>query len=350
MLLVSLASLGMVAVEVGLRVFHPQIFPMLPPGLVTERPDGIRVLTPGFDGPFTRAEFDTSVQISDFGVRGQPPSPRRANTFRILALGNADTFGFGVNADETYAAQLQDKLSERHPALRVEVVNAGVPGYGTIDELIWLQERGHDVDPDLILVQFLSYSDFATNGDSPLTAKLLDDAVGATVTPAPEPVTGVQPSLPSRVRGAIHALKRHSHLATLASEAGSHILMQLGLPVEASALWGEEFTAVEAERTRRLLVLLASESIGMGTPIVLIYATGKAQVIGRNGLTLPSAQVVAAAAAEAGVPWIDMTEELRHRSDRRRLFFWRDGHWTADGHQAVADVLANQLSALDLIP
>lgn len=350
MRLVGLLTLAIVAAEMGLRAFLPQIHPMLPPGLVTERPDRIDGLTPGFRGRFTRAEFDTTVQVNDAGVRGPALGPRRANTFRILALGNADTFGFGVNADETYAARLEAILSSRHPHLHVEVVNAGVPGYGTVDELRWLRERGPSVDPDLILVQFMSHSDFAINGESPLVAELLDDGADAAGAENAGPPMAVRQSLPARVRGAVHALKSRSHLATVLSEGGSYGLMRLASSQGLSALWGEEFTAEEAERTRRLLVRLASESIGMGAPVVLIYATGKAPVIGRQGLVLPSEAVVAAAAVEAGVPWINMTEELRQHPDRREFYFWRDAHWTVAGHQAVANVLADRLSALDLIP
>jgi hypothetical protein len=81
----------------------------------------------------------------------------------------------------------------------------------------------------------------------------------------------------------------------------------------------------------------------MGVPLVLVYTTGKAQVIAGDGAALPSAGVMASAASESGVPWIDMTAELRKRPDRQELYFIRDGHWTAAGQRAVAEVLAERL-------
>jgi hypothetical protein len=114
-------------------------------------------------------------------------------------------------------------------------------------------------------------------------------------------------------------------------------------------MWGEDFTPEDADLTRRLLVLLAREAQSMEVPVVLVYTTGKAQVIAGDGSPLPSAAVLAAAAEEAGVPWIDMTRKLRAREDRQELYFVRDGHWSAAGHRAVAEVLADRLDDLGVL-
>lgn len=344
----TLAALGIA--EVGLRILKPQAFPTLPRGMFTQREDGFTVLTPGFEGTISRAEFHAPFRIGDFGVRGQGPAPRRENSFQILALGDSQTFGFGVLDHETYCVRLEEILAARHPELDIRVVNAGVPGYGTVDEVVWLRERGREVDPDLIVAQFLSVNDFKINRASPHAATLLGEATAAGAHPRPAAQARAHESLASRLVGAIHALKRRSHVATLVVEGGSYVGMRLGLLGGLAAMWGEDFTPEDAGRTRRLLVLLAREAQQMGVPVVLVYTTGKAQVIARDAADLPSASVMAAAVAEAGVPWIHMTRELRRRHDRQELYFIRDGHWTAAGHQAVAEVLAQRLAELGVLP
>lgn len=350
LLLVLSTLAALVIAEIGLRILRPQVFPTIPRGMFTERRDGFVVLTPGFAGTISRAEFHAPFRISDFGVRGPGPAQRRENTFQILALGDSQTFGFGVLDDQTYCVRLQEILADRHPQLDVRVVNAGVPGYGTVDELIWLRRRGREVEPDLILAQFLSVNDFEINRDSPHAAALLGEAgsVAAPLPPgAPAPA---RESLSGRLIDAIHAVKRRSHVATLIAEVGSYWGMRFGLLGGLAAMWGEDFSPKDADRTRRLLVLLAREAQQMGVPIVLLYTTGKARIIADDAADLPSAAVMAAAAAEADVPWIDMARELRLRSDRQWLHFVRDGHWTAAGHQAVAEVLAERLAELGLLP
>ena len=44
-------------------------------------------------------------------------------------------------------------LATLRPNQRVEVINAGVSGYGTWQELRWLQETGLALEPDVIIVQ-----------------------------------------------------------------------------------------------------------------------------------------------------------------------------------------------------
>ena len=43
------------------------------------------------------------------------------------------------------------RLQEEHPRRRVRVMNAGVPGYGTADQLAFLRSRGVTLAPDLVI-------------------------------------------------------------------------------------------------------------------------------------------------------------------------------------------------------
>jgi GDSL-like Lipase/Acylhydrolase family len=78
------------------------------------------------------------------------------HTFRIVAVGDSFTFGAGVKPEETYSKRLEAMLNEQFggKSMRFEVLNTGVPGYNTHQELIHLQELGLRFEPDLIVVGF----------------------------------------------------------------------------------------------------------------------------------------------------------------------------------------------------
>ena len=96
--------------------------------------------------------------INSHGMRDREyPVAKPRHTFRILAIGDSFTYGQGVAQAETYAKRLEAMLNERlgDRGIHFEVLNAGVRGYNTHQEMIHLQEIGLQFDPDLILVGFV---------------------------------------------------------------------------------------------------------------------------------------------------------------------------------------------------
>lgn len=125
--------------EAAVRLIRPQIFPVHPPGMYVADPDVGSALAPGFQGRLERAEFSAPFSVGPSGLRGEGGA-RDRSALRILALGDSQTFGFGVRDGETYAAVLERLLRER-TGRPVEVLNAGVPGYGTADQRNFLVSR-----------------------------------------------------------------------------------------------------------------------------------------------------------------------------------------------------------------
>jgi lysophospholipase L1-like esterase len=88
------------------------------------------------------------VQINQKGLRDRDHSYERANDVRrILVLGDSFAWGYGVEEAERFSQLLESMMD-------VEVVNAGVSGYSTDQELLWLQNEGIKYDPDLIILVF----------------------------------------------------------------------------------------------------------------------------------------------------------------------------------------------------
>jgi GDSL-like Lipase/Acylhydrolase family len=99
----------------------------------------------------------THQEVNANGLRDREfPLQKPPDTFRILAIGDSFTYGDGVTQKETYVKQLEALLNQKlgNRGLRYEVLNAGVPGYNTQQELIHFNEVGRPFDPDLILLEF----------------------------------------------------------------------------------------------------------------------------------------------------------------------------------------------------
>lgn len=106
---------------------------------------------------------DVPITTNALGLRGpEVLQPKPSNEVRLLALGDSVTFGWGLRGEDAYPAQLASLLATLRPAQHFEVINAGVSGYGTWQELLWLQDDGSALQPDIVIVQ-LHLNDAADN-------------------------------------------------------------------------------------------------------------------------------------------------------------------------------------------
>lgn len=81
--------------------------------------------------------------------------PRKTdNGIQILALGDSYTFGYGVELEESYPAILERLLNDNVHADKYEVINAGIPGYNTEQELELLRRIIPYYSPKIIIVGF----------------------------------------------------------------------------------------------------------------------------------------------------------------------------------------------------
>jgi len=149
------ASLGFL--ELGIRVYSGVIFPRM---MVTDKKLGWRHAK-----DVTRTfvnEFGKKVVVSQnaHGHRGTLRSyDNGRRSFRILALGDSFTEGVQVGEDEVFTAQLEQ--ADPH----LEVLNAGVGGYGTVQEYLYLASEGVKFNPNLVLLMFFE-NDLTDNGTS----------------------------------------------------------------------------------------------------------------------------------------------------------------------------------------
>ncbi len=100
------------------------------------------------------------IDVNSLGLREREvsldkPSGRR----RVLVLGDSFVFGVGLNAGERFSDVLDRALPED-----VEVVNAGVPGWGTDQEMLFYESSLRRLRPDVVVLTFLVQNDVVNNG------------------------------------------------------------------------------------------------------------------------------------------------------------------------------------------
>jgi hypothetical protein len=162
LILAALVTLSLpVLAEIGLRAarvaFEPQLY-------TADRQMGWS-LRPGAEGVVV-GETRQYVQINDHGFRDVPRSYEKpAKTVRVAVLGNSWTEALQVPRENTYCSVLERRLAGLpcFSGRRVEVLNFGVSGYSTAQELLLLRQEVWKYQPDIVIVAFYSARDVANN-------------------------------------------------------------------------------------------------------------------------------------------------------------------------------------------
>lgn len=82
------------------------------------------------------------------------PPVKPPGEVRILFLGDSVTFGYLVRDDEAFVEGVERELRARVPGVRLECINAGVPGYSLFQGLRFLETCGFALFPDLVVLEF----------------------------------------------------------------------------------------------------------------------------------------------------------------------------------------------------
>jgi len=99
---------------------------------------------------------DTHEFAGDEG--GEVVREKKPGTKRILIIGDSIAFGTGVDAEWRFSDFLSRALGDD-----VEVINAGVCGWGTDQELLYYEKAGKDLDADIVILTFTMANDVLNN-------------------------------------------------------------------------------------------------------------------------------------------------------------------------------------------
>ncbi len=153
-------SLAMVLSEVGLRILgvgYPQFY----------QPDehcGSR-LRPGISGVWTAEGFGR-VSVNSLGFRGpEIKATQLSSATRVAVLGDSFIEALQVDHEECFCARLEESLNSKNHTVNnyYEVINCGVSGYGTAQQLLMLRNYVLPLRPDIVLLAVYPENDIRNN-------------------------------------------------------------------------------------------------------------------------------------------------------------------------------------------
>ena len=87
---------------------------------------------------FATSEFAVDIAVNGAGFRDDEElGPKAANERRILLLGDSLVLSVQVPFAQTFGERLEHRLNSRSSDVRYRVVNAGVQGYGPVEEQLF---------------------------------------------------------------------------------------------------------------------------------------------------------------------------------------------------------------------
>ena len=355
--------------EIGLRLFAPQIVPPLG-GLFVADPVTAYRLKPNVQVPFRFAEGSPVFITNDQGLREDhsigPPTPGRT---RLLNIGDSFTFGMGVNAAQAFP-QLLDGLTVAGD--RVESINAGVFGYGTDNEAAWLHTYGWPLQPRLVVIGFFVGNDVK---DTMLGMdKTTVDTAGRLIATdkskqAMQGADGSDPDTATSGGGIKGWLENNSHAylflrgfwtglrpvkprAPTVFDAASFFLTQE--PPAISTGWSQTLGVLDSIRAdvqahnARLIVVAIPTREQVQDPSWREMQTQFGLSDTQLQRDLPQ-QKLAAWATHTGTPLVDLLPAFRAAGQNQALYFRTDRHWTAAGHTLAADQIKAYLTQQGLL-
>jgi hypothetical protein len=320
-----------------------------------------------FTGELKTSEYHLNLQYNARGWRGlERPYNKPQNVSRIIVLGDSFVDGYSV--------QVQDRLTEvleTNLGSQFEVVNLGVAGYSTDQELLLLEEEGWKYQPDLVVLAFY-YNDVWGNGSSylansyrikkPLFVMGVDGILSLTNVPVPNPSPTLRDR--SRVYGLVRtAIKGNPVLYSLAIKAG---IAEHPSAAPTWAAWGPlEFEAYRKSETpelirdwtitQALLRKMKWEAEQKGSHFVVLDVPARIELSPQewSAAQIPPdydphqvAGGLGGICKAEGIPYIDPTDRFRNGAKQGPLYFVHDPHWNAAGHHLAAKILAEHVQSL----
>jgi len=298
-----------------------------------------QVLRPGSEGRMRTPEFDTVVRVSALGTRGADPGPKPPGALRVLAVGDSFTLGVQVDEDATFSAGLGRRLTERL-GRPVEVIDAGVDGFGTFEAARQASRLAPRVAADAVLLTFFLGNDLRDN---------------EAFRPHGYPTnTAILPSLASPLDRAFAWSYVYFHATSLLRgwQIANDPRETVRFRQEAAAFTrGADFGRL-LEPTRRAFAELEERARALGVAVIVAVAPptfvisptrarATFDLFGVEGEPdLDSAARAVMDAVPRAFTAVDLAPALRAAEPGGRTYFVFDGHWTPRGHDVVAEALA----------
>ncbi|MFP6870136.1 MAG: GDSL-type esterase/lipase family protein [Nitrospinota bacterium] len=275
------------------------------------------------------------IRINDFGHRGPDHTLEKPKgVFRILGLGDSFAFGWGVEEGDTYLRVLEKKLREK--GWRVEVINAGVPAWHSVQMLEYLKKRGLRFKPDLAIAEF-----FVDDVYFEKLEKFFKSRIAVQLREEEEEVKPRRASSAWKPR--LYHLGFNYRKIRKASREHLRRNPYPDFESERKTLH-RDFDKYPAKVAGLEKLLSAWRRVRdkTGVPIILFFMPpgGAIQSPPHQG----EFRALRRAAAAQGFPFLDVVKLFENHPAPRKLYLHpRDGHMSAKGHALVGDALARMM-------
>ncbi|MFH0763613.1 MAG: SGNH/GDSL hydrolase family protein [Candidatus Omnitrophota bacterium] len=306
---------------------------------------------------FVTNEYDALLEFNSKGLRGpEIACEKDSDVYRVLILGDSFAEGYTVNFEDSFPEILREKLAGKIKDKTVEVINAGVGGYSTDQEYLFMAEEGRKFRPDLTVIMFCENDVYYNaqpeywRGLKPCFA-LENEALVLKNSPVPGPPVELKQN------SIVGFLKRSYLLSHLAGRLRNKVnrelpadqrvrLIKYGPEIENGWLITEKilqkFKLLADSWKGSVLVVYIPPADMVYDKLYEAYINSYDNIDGKIDIRKPAA-ILRNICSGNEINFLDLTDELRLQGKGRRLYYKWDGHWNKEGHKVVGQVLAEYI-------
>ena len=343
---------------------------------------------------FQTPEFSFKTTTNSLGFRDRDFSQNKKVKTRIIALGDSFTYGWGVEAEDSWPRVLEQRL--RSSGLDVEIANLGKPGASPRDYADIADRSIPLLHPDVVIVGVLQGDDLAQMDPSPpvsvlalgnepnkalsrhdrlrrIAGRLYPNFLRIVDNQASAPAAALTgewqqqarllttaftteekarlDKLDTQVKDAFRSGELNPSLIYLSIHSPDYFLQTMDLN---SARTQDQISRMSEQliRIRNAAKQINAKVIVVSVPYGIYVSQASFASRRRLGFavapemltTNPEDDAIRNASQLAGVDFYEFTNQFRNASSRQQFFYELDGHFNRTGHAFFAEALTPVVS------
>ncbi len=347
-IILAVAVLLFFLIEITIRVFNPQdgTYTYIEGTSLAVEDDLLgHVHRPNTVAIEKGPEFTVEYRVNQYGMRDESThvTPKPSNVLRILLLGDSFTFGAANDYDKIWPVIFEKQLAEK--GYRADVIKAGVSGYNTRNEVLYLERLHPQYKPDVVVLTFLPNDLFS---NTPIS-----DRQSSRNSPDVRQPASVIKAQDVKKTG-LHSVK----LVQRSILANDFLYTKLYLSTPRSAYFREPLTERLEQQisvTKELLSRASRYCREKDTVFIVLSIPQQFQVIAKaNNYEYDDVnsdvidQAFLEFSGEEGFRWIPTLAPLaeEYGAGKKALYFRWNGHLNETGNSFVGEYLADMLVVL----
>lgn len=333
--------IGLVLAELAVRLLSPEV-EFIQKSMFNQDPTVWFRMKPNYVGAMSKKAVPVST--NSWGLRDRELGARKPGVTRILVLGDSLMFGYGVEIEDT-ATRILEQILRQRLGRDVEVVNAAVAGYSTLQSARSFELLANEVQPDIALLTFGVLNGGRMNVTfSEQNRRTARQAKGS-----------AEQRLEQFIKGKVQWLRDSSQLALLVKRRMAPRRELSGMEVHAIDVSPQDEAGLRLMEQSMKEFAQATARRGVRSGVIIIPSHKQVdpklwqEILLKHNLPgalyapeRPDKRLEDYARREA-IPVLDLRAPIAARP--LDGFYWDgDGeHWEPHGHRIVAEILADYL-------